>query len=304
MGGRTWTELPHPVAFVLSGGASLGAIQAGMVQALAEVGLEPDLVVGTSVGALNGAVIAESATLRDAGDRLEAIWRQVSRRQIFPGGRLAQAWSVLRAGYLHPNGGVRRLIVESLDSRTFEDLLRPLLVVASATLTAHSALFDRGDLVLALLATTALPGVFPPVEVDGTLYWDGGTVATVPLRPAISRGAQSLVVLDAGDVCHLTAPPRGIPEALLHAASTAMRQRVLLEAPLLAERIPLAYLPRPCVENWSPLDVDRSAALIAPTRELAGEFLRTTSPPVAGSMAGLPHHHTPHVDHAPSVPGR
>lgn len=288
---QRWAKLPRPVAFVLSGGASLGAVQAGMAQALAGVGLEPDTVVGTSVGALNGAVIAESAGLADAAGRLVDLWCNVHRDQVLPGSGLAQAWSVVRSGHLHGNQGLRRFVAASLRSRTFDDLALPLAVVVGNTLTGHTELRTSGDLVTALLAATALPGVFPPVELEGTLYWDAGPVATVPLMPAVRRGVGTIVVLDAGDVCHLSAPPRGIPDGVIHAASTAMRQRVLLEAPMVARRIPLVYLPRPCVEGWSLLDIERSHTLIDPARELVTEFLRTATVPAVGAMSGSPHQH-------------
>lgn len=92
--GRDWGDvLPRPVALVLSGGASLGAIQVGMVKALAEVGLDPDLVVGTSVGSLNGAVVAEHEDLAVAGAALEQLWRSLRRRDVFTGSPLTQATS-------------------------------------------------------------------------------------------------------------------------------------------------------------------------------------------------------------------
>jgi NTE family protein len=140
--------------------------------------------------------------------------------------------------------------------RNAERAVRPLTIVTADVLTSHVRWFGSGPLVLPLLAATAIPGVFPPVMVDGRLYGDAGSVANVPMQAAIGRGAASLVVLDTGDVCHLDRPPRGIPDALLGAAMTAMRQRVLVEAPLVAQRVPVLYLPRPCARNRSLLDLD------------------------------------------------
>lgn len=299
MGARTstpattrWADgLPQPIAFVLSGGAGLGAIQVGMARALAEVAIEPDLVVGTSVGSLNGAVIAEHPRLSDAADRLQTIWQGLRRRDVFVGNALAQGWSVLRSGHLHPLHGLRQLITGSLQSREFAALARPMVVVTADVLTGHVRRFDHGPLVEPLLAAGAIPGVFPPVPIGGHHYADGGPIANVPLMAAVERGAASLVVLDAGDVCHLTELPRGLPDALIGAVHTSMRQRVLIEAPLVARRIPVLYLPRPCADNRSILDLDRSSELVDPARAVVADFLATAPVPTVGAMSGAPHHH-------------
>jgi NTE family protein len=283
--------LPRPVAFVLSGGASLGAIQVGMLQALADAGLRPDLVVGTSVGSLNGAVVAEHETLEDAAAALEDTWQRLRRRDVFPNGPGAQTLSVLRTGYLQEQRGLRHVITRTLRARSFEALTRPLTVVTADVLTSHVRWFGSGALVPPLLAATAIPGVFPPVLLAGRLHGDAGSVANVPLQAALGRGAASLVVLDAGDICHLDVPPRGIPDALLGSAMTAMRQRALIEAPLVADRVPVLYLPRPCAQNRSLLDLDTSAELIGPTREVVAAFLGRADLPRVGQLSGWPHHH-------------
>lgn len=284
-------ELPRPVAFVLSGGASLGGVQVGMLRALAEQGISPDLVVGTSVGSLNGAVLAETGDVGRAADRLESVWNDLEREDVFPGGLVSQSLRILRSGQLFPNTGLRRLIDRSLTVRRFEDLRLPLDVVATEWLTGHLRILDRGDLGKALLASTAIPGVFPSVEIDGVAYHDGGVVADVPLGPALVAGAASLVVLDAGDVCHLDTAPRPLPDGMLLATHAALRQRVLIEAPLLATRVPILYLPRPCARNRSPLDLDTSDELIGPSHTCAADFLADASPPAVGRMVGAPHHH-------------
>lgn len=301
--GRRWAdELPHPIALVLSGGASLGAIQIGMVKALAEVGFEPDLVVGTSVGSLNGAVVAEHRTMASAASALERVWRCLSRQDVFPGGPAAQVLSVFRTGHLHPSSGLRRLVLRALRARSFDQLERRLTVVATEVLTSHVRWFTEGPLLPHLLAATAIPGVLPPVELDGRPHRGAGSVANVPLRAAVAQGAASLVVLDAGDICHRETVPRGVPEALLSASMTAMRQRVLLEAPALAEQLPVLYLPRPCPTGRSLLDLDGSAELIEPTRALVAGFLRDAPVPQIGRLVGAPHHH-PLRDHDPLCRG-
>ncbi len=285
------SALPRPLAFVLSGGASLGGIQVGMLQALDAAGVEPDLLVGTSVGALHAAVITESGSVAVAADRLGTIWRGLRREHLFAGRLATQSLRLLRVGHLFDNRGLRALLQRSLRSRTFEALALPLTVVATDALDGHLHLLDRGALIPALLASAAIPGVLPPVRHDGMLLQDGGTVTNVPLEPAITRGAASLVVLDAGDVCHLDSAPRTVPDGLVQAFLTALQQRVLMEAPLVARLVPVVYLPRPCARNRSPLDLHRGHELVEPARLCAERFLTTVEPPVAGRMAGSPHAH-------------
>lgn len=290
------TTLPRPIAFVLSGGASLGAIQVGMLRALSEAGVTPDLVVGTSVGGLNGAVVAEHASLTEAVASLEATWRGLQRRHVFPRSPIAQAISMLNTGHLYSQAALTRLIRRTIRARTFEQLARPLTVVTAEVLTSHVHWIDSGDLVRALEAATAIPGLFPPVTIDGRILWDAGPVANVPLQAALAHGAASLVVLDAGDNCHLDVPPRGVPDGLLMAAMIAMRQRVIIEAPAVAAQVPMLYLPRPCNQSRSPLDFRASAELIDPTTDMVTRFLRTASPPRPGHPTGTPRHHDPADD--------
>lgn len=293
---RWQLALPRPRAFVLSGGASLGGVQVGMLQALGAHGLDPDVVVGTSVGAMHAAVLAETAGSAAAVERLGPIWRTLRRQDVFTGSLLTQARRVVRDGVLHDPDGLRRLIRRTLRAERFDELRLPLTVVATEVLTGHVRPLTDGPLVPALLASSALPGVFPTVSIDGCPLWDGGSVANVPLRSALAAGAASVVVLDAGDICHLDAPPRGIPDGIVMSITTAMRQRVHLEAPLIADEVPVAYLPRPCAQNWSLLDLDRSHELIAPAREQVGRFLFEEDPPTLGRMAGAPHHHGDRTD--------
>jgi len=120
-----------------------------------------------------------------------------------------------------------------------------------------------------------------------TRWWREASWPTF-LVQAVALGAASLVVLDAGDVCHLDVAPRPFPEGLVVALSVATRQRVLLEAPLIAQHLPVVYLPRPCSRNRSPLDLDSSHELIDPSRRMSETFLSATPPPAATGMVGAP----------------
>lgn len=192
-----WTDLPRPIAFVLSGGSSLGALQVGMLEALLEAGLRPDLLVGTSVGALNAAYVAGGFTPARLS-RLASVWRSLRTRDVFAG---LGFWSALAAlagaGPLASPSGLRALVEAHLPP-AHADLAIPCAVVATDLVAGGPAVLTEGDLRRNVLASAAIPGVFPPVASGGQLLVDGGVVAHVPILPARDLGARTLVVLDAG----------------------------------------------------------------------------------------------------------
>ncbi|RMG96235.1 MAG: patatin-like phospholipase family protein [Chloroflexi bacterium] len=292
--GRWHNLLPRPIAFVLSGGAALGAIQVGMLKSLLAAGLMPDLLVGTSVGALNGAVIADHGMI-EGTHLLEEVWENLSREMIFPGGRIAQARHLLSTKLsIFPNDNLTELICRTLSVTEFEALHLPFGALATNLLTHHGALFTSGKLHKALLASAAIPGVYPPVEINGVLYVDGALTAHVPLAAAVRMGAASLVVLDTGDTCHHASLPRHVAEMFLITMHTAMRQRVLVEAPAIARQLPVLYLPSPCPISRSVLDFSNSQVLMKQAEETTAVFLENAPPPKPGHMSGAPHFHDDH----------
>lgn len=186
-------------AFVLAGGGNLGAIQAGMLRALSEHKIRPDLILGCSVGAINGAAFATDPTL--AGARLlETRWRNVTAEAVMPPGRLPGAVQLVRKGEsIHPNQGLRELIESFLGGKSrFEDLSTRFECVATDMAASAEKWFNSGSLIGPLLASAALPAVFPPVEVNGRRYLDGGVVNNVPLSRAMHLGAERIYVLHVG----------------------------------------------------------------------------------------------------------
>jgi NTE family protein len=213
------------VAFVLSGGGVLGAAQVGQLQALIEAGIIPDVVVATSVGALNGAAIAADPTPEGAA-RLAEVWRQLKTEDIFPGSRFARAWNMVSRGdHIHPNTGIRRL-VEQLPAATFEDTPVPVWISATNLRSGEEEWFSQGSLMRAILASTALPGIFPPVAIDGELYIDGGVVNNVPISQAVSLGAKRVYVLTCGTATGGQRPIRRPLDVLVQAFAHARRARV------------------------------------------------------------------------------
>ena len=282
-------SLPHPIGFVLGGGGSLGAVQVGMLQALAEQGVFPDLVVGTSVGSLNGVVLAGDP--QGATSRLNSIWPRIRRQMVFPGGPLAQL-RTLQQGRTHlfPNSSLQSLLKVQLPANaTFADLALPFGAVTTDVATATPHVVTDGLLIPALLASTAIPGIFPAVSLQGHELYDGGVVANVPVTQALAMGAQSLVVLDAVFPGHLPDAPSTLAEAMLFTAMVTMRIQAALEAPLAAERVPVVYLPGPAIHRVSPLEFDHTSMLIDGGYQAAKAFLQVlevTGPGLYGGPWG------------------
>lgn len=193
-------------AFVLSGGGNLGAIQVGMLKALTEHGIVPDVVLGCSVGALNGAGFALDPGPQGVR-RLEEHWRRSTSADLMPSSRIPSAVQLLRKGFsLHSNQGLRASL-ESLvgRSRRFDELELPFQCVAAEVEAAAEKWFDEGDLIEAILASAALPAVYPPVVIDGIRYVDGGVIDNVPIARAVELGCRTIYVLHVG--------PHGRPDA-------------------------------------------------------------------------------------------
>ncbi len=275
-------ELPWPVGFVLGGGGSLGAVQVGMLRALAEHGLTPDLVVGTSVGSVNGALLA--ADPAGATARLTAIWSAMTRATVFPGGPLAQLRTLRRyRNHLFPNDGLAVVVTKALgEYADFESLALPFGTVAVDAATGHPVLLRSGPLLPAILASSAIPGIYPPVRHNGLVLYDGGVLANVPIRQALELGARSLVVLDCAFPGHLPDVPQTMAETLMFWATLGMRNQAVLEAELAARDVPVLYLPGPPVRPMTPLDFSHTNELIADSYAAAEAFLADMSLAGAG----------------------
>src|SRR5439155_21396548 len=164
-------------AFVLGGGGNLGAVQVGMVRALIEHGIKPDVILGCSVGALNGAAIAGDPSIAGA-ERLANIWCNLRSGEVFPATGITSVVALLRKGRhsLGSNTGLRRLVEELATFRTFEEATVPFQVVATSLTTGSERWFHSGPILEPILASAALPAVFPPVKIDGELHVDGAVV--------------------------------------------------------------------------------------------------------------------------------
>jgi NTE family protein len=282
----TIADLPRPVGYVLGGGGSLGAVQIGMLQALGEHHISPDIVTGTSVGSLNGAVIAHDPA--SAVDRLGETWARMTRDRVFPGGLLAQARTLQQTRtHLFPSTGLAAVIADFIGAEvTFADLVLPFAAMATDIATARPHVLNDGPVLPALLASAAIPGIFPPVELGSLRLYDGGLVANVPMRQALAMGAKSLVVLDCNFPGNALEAPATIAEILFYTVTVTMRTQAIFEAPLAAADVPVVYLHGPEPHPISPLDFRYTGTLVESAYRAARSFLdglRITGPGLYGS---------------------
>jgi NTE family protein len=263
------------VAFVLSGGASLGAIQVGMLRALLERDVRPDFIVATSVGAVNGAFLASYGATAETVDELAALWRGVRRGQVFPLEPLTGLLGFLGARRnLVPGGALRRLVARNVLHERLEELPIPLHVVACDVLSGEEVLLSEGPLADAVLASAAIPGVLPAVEWGTRLLVDGGVVDNTPLSQAMALGAGEIYVLSTSGPCALTAAPRGALAMLVHATGLMVAQRFSAEVAALPGGIDVVVLPPPCPIDVQPMDFGHADELMTRAEADARAFLR------------------------------
>jgi len=240
----------------------MGALQVGMLRALLERRIRPDLVLGCSVGALNGAALAAEPTLAMVG-RLQEVWLDLEDKRVLPGGLLPTTVQLARRGAaVHTSAGLRQVVEGVLHQRTFAELVVPFQCVATAIADAREVWFSEGDLVEAILASAALPAVLPPVEIDGVRYMDGAVVNDVPLTRAVELGATTVYVLHTGTFERPRPEPRRPFDMALHAYWIARRARFRRDLAALPPDIDLVLLPTGKAPALRYNDLSKSDALI------------------------------------------
>jgi NTE family protein len=229
-------------AFVLGGGGLLGAHEVGMLRALADAGIRPDLVVGTSIGAVNGVVVA--ADPEGAAERLDDLWRGESLGAVFSETVLGRAVRLARSGtHLHAIEPLAKLLADKLPAKEFADLELPFHCVAASIEDATARWFSSGPLVPAVMASCAVPGLLPPVEIDGRHYFDGGLVHSIPVGRAVALGADTVYVLHVGRIESPLPVPTRPWEVGLVAFEIARRHRFHEEMSALPPDVRVHVLP-------------------------------------------------------------
>ncbi|MFF3142445.1 patatin-like phospholipase family protein [Streptomyces sp. NPDC057927] len=260
--------LPRPVAVVVGAGGVLGAAHVGVGYALEQRGFVPDMIIGTSVGALIGAIGA--AHPDGAAPWLDHVWTQLRRREVYPLGYLSSRAS------LFTDRGLRRLIARAGLPSRIEQLSVPFTAVAMDLGSGAPALLNHGDLESALLASAAIPGILPPVDREGRTLVDGGVIAYVPVLAALQAGAASMVVLSTGPESSPLSPtiPRRRASAIAaRAGLLLMHHQIERDLHEVSQHIPTVVLPTG-IEVWpAPWDFGHSQRLISTASRTAGRFL-------------------------------
>lgn len=248
-------------AFVMAGGGSFGAIQVGMLKALAAAGVQADMVVGSSVGALNGAYFAGDPT-PDGVMRLDCIWRQLKRQDVFPITWRTVLGLLRRRDFLVSSAPLRALADMHLPYKRLEEARLPMHVVATDILSGAAVVLSKGDASDAILASSAIPAAFAPVRIGQHYLADGAITSNTPVRVAVSLGATRLIVLPTGYSCALAAPPRGAVANALHALTLLIARQLVSEVEALPASISYAIVPTLCPLQGSPYDFTHVGAMI------------------------------------------
>ncbi len=270
------------IAFVLSGGGSKGALEVGALRALFEAGVQPDMLVGTSVGALNATCLAAEPSLVGV-QRLEHIWLTARSSDIFPGNLLTEAWRfITRQDSLYSPDGLRKFAQESLPPgiSTYGDISRVKLYVTAANLNTAS-LYVYGDdpsasLLDAAITSAAIPPIFPPVQHNGYQYVDGALVANIPISIAIDKGATEIYAVNFGYTDESVPDAHGVVNIVLQAIEVFLYQQLLddLEDASLHPEIKLHQIIVSSFGKVSLTDLSQSAAMIAEGYRVTKEYLQ------------------------------
>lgn len=279
-----------PTAFVFAGGGSLGSVQAGMLLALVEAGVMPDFLVGSSVGALNAAYFAGRPDLDGAAGLVE-VWHRLRRRDVFPLALPQILRAFRRAEGLVDPGPLRRLIAANLRFPRLEEARLPLHVMATDQQGA-SVHLSSGPTIEAVLASAAIPGIFPPVTIAGQPLMDGAIAANTPLSLAVRLGARRIIVLPTGYACALEGPPRGAIAQALHAVTLLIAWQLMHEISTTPAEIEVHVAPTLCPLDVSPFDFSASRRLTERAARTTRNWIEDgglTRPAHARELAA--HHH-------------
>lgn len=282
----------HTTAFVLAGGGSLGAVEVGMLRELLAWGEKaPAFVVGASAGAINGAYFAANPTPEGVA-QLEQIWGGIRRQDLFPFNLGSLLRMLARRAYLVESAGLRRLLELHLPYARLRDAAIPIHIVASDMVTGDEVLLSDGPVVDAVLASTAIPGVFPPVRVDGRLLVDGGVANNTPISTAIRLGATRIIVLPTGFACAIKQVPTAAIGRAMHALSLLVARQLVQDAERFASSVELRIVPSLCPLDCSPYDYSAARQLIQRAAETTRAWLEGGGLERAGAPMELqPHSH-------------
>ncbi|MBN8991253.1 MAG: patatin-like phospholipase family protein [Rhizobiales bacterium] len=229
-----------------------------MLHSLAAHGISADMVVGSSVGALNGAFYAGDPTLRGV-ERLGDIWRGLTRQDVFPMNWRTVLGFLWRRDFLIPHDGIRKLIDDHIPYRNLQDARVPVHIVTTDIITGDAVVLSEGSTSEAIVASTAIPGAFAPIPYKNYHLADGAISSNTPIQVAVQKGARRLIILPTGHACAAQAPPVGAVANALHALTLLIARQLVIELEGLSPDIEYFVVPPLCPLVGSPYDFSRTA---------------------------------------------
>lgn len=240
-------------AFVLGGGGVLGAVEVGLLRALSRAGITPDLLVATSIGAINGAMVAADPSPAEgtpggprmhdpAIDRLVRLWASPEMGEVYGESIPRQLRRFATRTHLHSPLPLRRLLSRALPEK-FAELTVPLHLCAAGIERAAEVWFSDGQLLPAVMAAAAVPGLLPPEEIDGEHFVDGAIVNSLPVERAVELGATRIYVLHVGRLDRPLTPPQRPWEVATTAMEISRRARFARELAAVPEGVVVHVLP-------------------------------------------------------------
>ena len=309
---------PHPrrTAFVLAGGGSRGAVQIGMLEELTRRGIRADRVFGASVGAINGAAYAGEPTPEGVA-RMADVWLGVRGTDIFPRGTFDGPWAFFqKRAAVHANTGLRKIIEQGLDYENLEDAIIPVEVVTTSLTDGRERWIGHGPATEAILASSAIPSIFPAVTIEGDLLVDGGVVNNVPISRALAAGCDRIYVLLCGPLHYHPRSPQRPAEAALTAFFVAIHARFVRELAALPPGVEVIVFSGGGDPSGQYRDFSGTAALIeegrAEVRDTLERYMGTSQdlrlppvsppPPPAGPIPAVPQHSAAAASSEPAGP--
>jgi NTE family protein len=264
---------PPRTAFVLAGGGSRGAVQVGMLEELIRRDIRADRVYGASVGAINGGAYAGNPTM-DGIEHMAEIWRGIRGTDIFPRAALDGPWAFLqKREAVHANTGLRKIIEAGIDYEHLQDARIPLEVVTTSLTDGRERWITHGPAVEAIMASSAIPSIFPPVIIDGDVLVDGGVVNNVPISRGLAAGCTRIYVLLCGPLHYHPKPPKRPAEAALTAFFVAIHARFVRELALLPSGVEVVVFSGGGDPSGQYRDFSNTATLIEEGRREVADVL-------------------------------
>ncbi|MHA1474405.1 MAG: patatin-like phospholipase family protein [Promethearchaeota archaeon] len=249
-------------AFVFSGGASLGALEVGMLKAIVEEGYKADMVFGSSVGSLNGAFYAYDPTIEGV-KLLEQTWRKIKTFDVFTPSVLTPIKNIATFGqYLLSTKNLRKLINDNVKYSRIEETKIPLFITATDINTGDEVVMNKGLLVEALLASSGIPGLFPPQRMGGRLLVDGGLVNNSPISSAVKLGAEKVVVFPIGFPYTPNEEPKNLTEIIIRTLIYLLNRQLSADYHIYKNKVQLIIVPPPENITVGPHDFSKSDILI------------------------------------------